>query len=376
VRVAQVAPLYESVPPKRYGGTERVVSYITEELVRRGHDVTLFASGGSVTRAKLISACERSLRTDERSVDPLAPHVTMLNQVFRTASNYDIIHFHIDYLHFPASIRANIPNVTTLHGRLDISELELLYREFSGMRVVSISDAQREPLPWLNWQATVHHGLPQDLYSFTRQPGGYLAFVGRISPEKGVDQAIEIAVLAGMRLKIAAKVDAVDQDYFEQKIRPLLTSAPVDFIGEIGESEKNDLLGNAVALLMPVDWPEPFGLVMIEAMACGTPTVAFRRGAVAEIIQDGVNGFVCNGVEEAASALARIGTINRKRCRQVFEDRFTATRMVKDYLDVYERVIEDADRRSEGAAGARARLVRLNAPSWPASVGGPTTRQR
>jgi glycosyltransferase involved in cell wall biosynthesis len=351
LRVAQVAPLYESVPPLRYGGTERVVSYLTEELVRRGHEVTLFASGDSVTRARLVSPCERSLRTDDTSLDPLAPHVTMLNQVFRTASDYDIIHFHIDYLHFPVSVRANVPNITTLHGRLDIPELELLYREYDGMRVVSISDAQREPLPWLNWQSTVHHGLPEDLYSFTRDHGGYLAFLGRISPEKGLDRAIEIARLAGIKLKIAAKVDPVDQDYFSERIRPLLGDPLVDFIGEIGESKKKDFLGKALALLLPVDWPEPFGLVMIEAMACGTPTIAFKRGAVAEIVHEGVTGFTCDGVETAVSALARIGTISRKRCRQVFEEKFTVARMAKDYLDLYARVIELSWRQGARAKG-------------------------
>jgi glycosyltransferase involved in cell wall biosynthesis len=318
-----------------------VVSYITEELVRRGHDVTLFASGDSVTRARLISPCERSLRTDDTSVDPLAPHVTMLNQVFRNASDFDIVHFHIDYLHFPVSVRSNTPNVTTLHGRLDIPELETLYREYHSMRVVSISDAQREPLPWLNWQSTVHHGLPENLYCFTREPAGYLAFLGRISPEKGVDRAIEIARLAGIKLKIAAKVDPVDQRYFNEKIRPLVADPLVDFIGEIGESEKRDFLGRALALLLPVDWPEPFGLVMIEAMACGTPTIAFRRGAVAEIVHDGVNGFTCDSVEDAVTALAQISTLSRKRCRLFFEENFTAARMVRDYLNIYARVIEE-----------------------------------
>ena len=341
LRIAQVAPLYESVPPRRYGGTERIVSYITEELVNRGHEVTLFASGDSATRGRLVSPCKRSLRTDEQSVDSLAPHVTMLNQVFRESRNFDIIHFHIDYLHFPVSMRANVPNVTTLHGRLDIPELEPLYHEFSSMRVVSISDAQRQPLPWLNWQRTVHHGLPQNLYTFSKEPGTYLAFLGRISPEKGVDRAIEIAVRAGMKLKIAAKVDPVDEDYFNQRIRPLLDSPLVDFIGEVSEFEKNDFLGKALALLLPVDWPEPFGLVMIEAMACGTPTVAFRRGAVPEIIDEGLSGFVCTGVDDAIAALSHVGAVSRKRCRQAFEDRFTVARMIKDYVDLYEEVIEE-----------------------------------
>jgi len=240
-------------------------------------------------------------------------------------------------------MRAGIPNITTLHGRLDIPELATLYREFSSMRVVSISDAQRQPLPWLNWQCTVHHGLPPDLYTLRRESSGYLAFLGRISPEKGVDRAIEIATLAGLKLKIAAKVDPVDQAYFTQTIKPLLDNPLVDFIGEVDEGEKNEFLGNALALLLPVDWPEPFGLVMIEAMASGTPTIAFRRGAVSEIIEDGVNGFVCDRVQDAVDALGRIATISRKRCRQVFEERFTVTRMVKDYLALYHRVIEEGD---------------------------------
>jgi len=266
----------------------------------------------------------------------------MLNQVFKTGPSYDIVHFHIDYLHFPVSMRAGIPNVTTLHGRLDIPELGPLYREFRTMRVVSISDAQREPLPWLNWQSTVHHGLPEDLYNFTREPGDYLAFLGRISPEKGVDRAIEIAALAGIKLKIAAKVDPIDQDYFNQKIKPLLENPLIEFIGEVGEPEKKDFLGNALGLLLPVDWPEPFGLVMIEAMACGTPTIAFRRGAVPEIIEEGLNGFVCDGVEDALQAVARIGTLSRRRCRQAFEQRFTVGRMVKDYVALYQRVIRES----------------------------------
>ena len=376
MRIAQVAPLYESVPPKRYGGTERVVSYITEELVNLGHDVTLFASGDSVTRARLISPCEQSLRTDELSVDPLAPHVTMLNQVFRTATKYDIIHFHIDYLHFPASVRANIPNVTTLHGRLDIPELRPLYREYSSMRVISISDAQRQPLPWLNWQCTVHHGLPRDLYNFTRETDGYLAFLGRISPEKGVDRAIEIATLAGIRLKIAAKVDPVDQDYFNQRIKPLLDDPLVDFIGEVGEPEKKDLLGKALALLLPVDWPEPFGLVMIEAMAFGTPTIAFNRGAVAEIIDDGVSGFVCDGVEDAVSAVARIGTVSRKRCRQAFEERFTVTRMVGDYVDLYQRVVGESFCEGQRVSEPSVRPVLPSELSSPSNAVESTTPRR
>jgi glycosyltransferase involved in cell wall biosynthesis len=339
LRIAQVAPLYESVPPKCYGGTERVASYLTEELVRLGHDVTLFASGDSVTAARLIAPCERSLRLDPNCVDQLAHHVTLVEQVFKNAANFDIIHFHIDYLHFPVSSRMGTPNVTTLHGRLDIPDLAGIYREFPQMRVVSISDSQRLPLPSLNWQGTVHHGLPPNLYHFHDQPGNYLAFLGRISPEKGVDKAIEIAKRVGMHLKIAAKVDSVDRAYFEDRIQPLLDGPLVEFIGEIDETEKEEFLGNAYALLFPIDWPEPFGLVMIEAMRCGTPIVAYRRGAVPEVIDEGVTGFICEDVDQAANAVQEVATLSRKRCGQVFEERFNVTRMAMDYVSIYKKII-------------------------------------
>jgi glycosyltransferase involved in cell wall biosynthesis len=339
LRIAQVAPLYESVPPKCYGGTERVASYLTEELVRLGHDVTLFASGDSVTAARLIAPCERSLRLDPNCVDQLAHHVTLVEQVFKNAANFDIIHFHIDYLHFPVSSRMGTPNVTTLHGRLDIPDLDGIYREFPQMRVVSISDSQRLPLPSLNWQGTVHHGLPPNLDHFHDQPGSYLAFLGRISPEKGVDKAIEIAKRVGMHLKIAAKVDSVDRAYFEDRIQPLLDGPLVEFIGEIDETEKEEFLGNAYALLFPIDWPEPFGLVMIEAMRCGTPIVAYRRGAVPEVIDDGITGFICEDIDQAVDAVRRVATLSRKRCGQVFEERFNVTRMAMDYVSIYEKII-------------------------------------
>jgi glycosyltransferase involved in cell wall biosynthesis len=342
LRIAQVAPLYESVPPTMYGGTERVVSYLTEELVRLGHDVTLFASGDSVTGAKLIACCRRSLRLDKGCVDPLAPHLLMLERVFQLAGNFDIIHFHCDYLHFSVSRRQPYPHVSTLHGRLDIPELAPLYREFCDMPIVSISDAQRRPLAWANWQGTVYHGLPPGLHAFRQQPGEYLAFIGRISPEKRVDQAIDIARRAGMRLRIAAKVANADADYFREKIEPLLkeSKAFVDFIGEVGGKEKDEFLANAYALLFPIDWPEPFGLVTIEAMACGTPVVAYRRGSVPEILEDGVTGFVVDSLEEAVDAVARVDTLSRSKCRQVFEKRFTATRMARDYLAIYHRLVE------------------------------------
>ena len=342
LRIAQVAPLYESVPPKLYGGTERVVSYLTEELVRQGHEVTLFASGDSVTNAKLISPCRRSLRLDKGCVDPLAPHLLMLERVFQPAGRFDIIHFHCDYLHFPLSRRQKCPHVTTLHGRLDIRELGPLYREFSEIPVVSISDAQREPLACANWQGTVHHGLPDGLHTLREQPGDYLAFLGRISPEKGVDQAIEIARRSGRRLKIAAKIAAADEDYFHQSIEPLLSQskAIVEFVGEVGGKDKEEFLRNAYAVLFPIDWPEPFGLVMIEAMACGTPVIAYRRGSVPEVMEHGVTGFVVEGLEEAVKAVELVAALSRKRCRQIFEKRFTTARMTRDYLQIYRRLVE------------------------------------
>jgi glycosyltransferase involved in cell wall biosynthesis len=266
MRIAQVAPLYESVPPKFYGGTERVVSFLTEELVRQGHDVTLFASGDSVTKAHLISSCPESLRLCGNCVDHLAHHVLMLEQVFKHRDEFDVIHFHIDYLHFPWSRRQRVADLTTLHGRLDIPDLVPLYREFDDRPVVSISDSQRKPLPDANWKATVYHGLPQNLYTFNERGGKYLAFLGRISPEKGPDQAIEIAKRAGMELKIAAKVDPADEKYYEEHIEPLLDHSLVEFVGEIGGADKNQFLGNTLALLVPIDWPEPFGLVMIESI--------------------------------------------------------------------------------------------------------------
>ena len=342
MRIAQVAPLYESVPPHCYGGTERVVSYLTEELVRQGHEVSLFASGDSVTTARLVAPCRRSLRLDTQCIDRLAPHILMLELVFKEIGRFDLIHWHVDYLHFPLSRRQLTPHVTTLHGRLDIPELVPLYQEFRDVPVISISNAQREPLPWLNWQDTVYHGLPEDLYTFHPEPGKYLAFLGRISPEKRVDRSIAIAQRLGMEIKIAAKVDPVDREYFEAVIAPLLREPLVEYVGEIGESEKNEFLGHAYALLFPIDWPEPFGLVMAEAMACGTPVIAYRRGSVPEIIEEGVTGFIVQDLDEAVRAAERIPTLNRWRCRQRFEERFSAARMARDYLVSYQRLVEGA----------------------------------
>jgi glycosyltransferase involved in cell wall biosynthesis len=340
LRIAQVAPLYESVPPKLYGGTERIVSYLTEELVRQGHEVTLFASGDSVTQARLVAVCPRSLRLDPGCVDPLAHHLVLIEEVFRRAASFDVVHFHIDYLHFPVTRRLPVPHVTTLHGRLDIPDLVPLHREYQGMPVTSISDAQRAPLPWLNWQGTIHHGLPVDLHRGIEEPEAYLAFLGRVSPEKGLDRAIEITRRAGLPLCVAAKVDRADLAYYEETIKPLLAQPHVDFVGEIGEAEKQRFLGNARAVLFPVDWPEPFGLVMIEAMACGTPVIAFRRGSVPEVLDEGETGFVVSTVEEAAAAVGRLDEISRRGCRAAFERRFTAPRMAREYVRMYRQQIE------------------------------------
>jgi glycosyltransferase involved in cell wall biosynthesis len=345
LKIAQVAPLYESVPPQLYGGTERVVSYLTEELVALGHDVTLFASADSVTQARLVPACKRALRLDDHCQDSLAAHVRMLGQVADAAAQFDLLHFHIDYLHFPLTHRQRWPRVTTLHGRLDLPELRPIYRQFPGQPVVSITDAQREPLPLADWIGTVYHGLPPDLYTFQPRPGKYLVFLGRIAREKRPDLAIEIACRAGMDLKIAAKVSHTDREYYEQEIRPLLRAAGsrVEFVGEVGSPEKDELLGNAHALLFPIDWPEPFGLVVIEALACGTPVIASRRGSVPELIQDGVTGFIVDDLDEAVSAVERVAGLCRAECRRIFEERFRASRMARDYLKVYRRVLERAD---------------------------------
>ena len=338
MKIAQVAPLYESVPPKQYGGTERVVSYLTEELVEMGHEVTLFASGDSETAARLIPACPSSLRLDKGCIDQLAHHYVMLEDVMERAEKFDIIHFHVDYLHFPLSKFTGFPHVTTLHGRLDLPDLVPLYRKFREMPVVSISQGQRKPLCWANWVGNVYHGVPHFL-----SPGGgsgkYLAFLGRICPEKRVDRAIQMALEVGMPLKIAAKVDREDREYYECKIKPLLANPNVEYIGEITEHQKAEFLGNAYAHLFPIDWPEPFGLVMIEAMACGTPTIAFNCGSVPEVITHGVSGLIVNNMLEAVNAVAEVSTLSRAACRHEFEMRFTASRMAHDYVKLYEAML-------------------------------------
>jgi len=335
LRIAMVAPLFESVPPKLYGGTERVVAYLTDELVRQGHEVTLFASGDSHTAARLRPMSPCGLRLDPDCHDPLAHHVVMLDEVAEAAPGFDAIHFNIDYWHFPMSRRLGLPAITTLHGRLDIPDLLPLYRRFHDMPLVSVSDSQREPLRWANWAATIHHGLPAQLHSFQPALGSYLAFLGRISPEKRPDRAIRIARRAGIPLKIAAKVDRVDQAYFDERIRPLLRDPGVEFIGEINEQEKTQFLGDAMALLFPIDWSEPFGLVMIEAMACGTPVVAWGNGSVNEVIDEGVSGYIVHDEDAAVAAVARCAGHDRRRCRQAFEERFTVERMARDYVAVY-----------------------------------------
>lgn len=348
MRIAQVAPLYESVPPKLYGGTERVVSYLTEELVRMRHEVTLFASGDSETRARLVPCCTSALRLNKECVDPLAYHILMLDRVFRESEKFDIIHFHCDYMHFPLSRRVRALNITTLHGRLDLPDLAPLYREFTEMRVVSISNSQRTPLPWLNWQGTVYHGLPDGTFRFHPGPGKYLAFLGRICPEKGLDAAIEIARRTGIELRIAAKVDRADEQYFEQVIRPMLDHPLIRYVGEISEREKDDFLGNAVAMLAPVNWPEPFGISMIESMACGTPVVAFARGSVPEVVDDSESGFVVRDIDGAVAAIGKIQRLSRKKCRRVFERRFAASRMAEDYVRIYQRLAERPDASESG----------------------------
>jgi glycosyltransferase involved in cell wall biosynthesis len=339
MRIAQVAPLYESVPPVLYGGTERVVSWLTEELVREGHDVTLFASGDSVTNARLVPICPRALRLDALCKDAVAHHVVMIERVFQEAANFDLIHFHIDYLHFSMSRRSETPWLTTLHGRLDIPDLVPLYQTFRDQPLVSISDSQRTPLPWANWLGTVHHGLPRESLRLRNGAGQYLAFLGRVSPEKGLDDAIEIARRSGMKLKVAAKIDPADQQYYESHIRSLLQGDNVEFIGEIGSDEKNDFLGNAAALIFPIQWPEPFGIVMIEAMACGTPVIGYRAGSVPEVIENGVSGFIVDDIESAVAAVKNIPAIDRKACRKYFERCFSAQRMAADYLTIYKKLV-------------------------------------
>ena len=323
-----------------------MVSYLTEELMAQGHDVTLFASGDSRTSARLVPVTPRAIRLDNRCRDPLAHHILMIEKVFAQQDRFDLIHFHCDYIHFPLSRRSHTPTLTTLHGRLDLPDLVPLYREYADMPLVSISDAQREPIPRANWRATIHHGIPAGVARLYPNPGRYLAFVGRVSPEKRVDRAIQIAHRVGLPIKIAAKVDAADREYFEDVVRPLLSDPDIDFVGEIAEEDKDAFLGNALALLFPIDWPEPFGLVMIEAMARGTPVIAFAGGSVREVVENGLTGFVVGEISEAVRAVERVSSLDREAVRTEFERRFTADRMARDYAELYARQIEERARRA------------------------------
>jgi glycosyltransferase involved in cell wall biosynthesis len=335
MHIAQIAPLTEAIPPRLYGGTERVVSWLTEELIALGHEVTLYASGDSVSSAQLEAVWPRALRLDGAVRDPNALHMLMLERVYHRASDFDFLHFHLDYYPFSLFSRQPTPFVTTLHGRLDLPEHQPVFDAFSTIPVVSISNSQRRPLPQANWVRTVHHGLPEQLLMPKPVKPSYFAFLGRIAPEKGVDRAIRIAQHCGMPLKIAAKVDKVDREYFDEQIHPMIKAANVEYIGEITDKEKSEFLSGAHVLLVPIDWPEPFGLVMIEAMACGTPVIAYNRGSVSEVVDEGVTGFVVEDENGAIGAVDRLGHLSRERIRKQFEKRFTARRMAQDYLAVY-----------------------------------------
>jgi glycosyltransferase involved in cell wall biosynthesis len=341
MRIAQIAPLAESCPPKLYGGTERIVHFLTEELVAMGHEVTLFASGDSQTRAELVSCVPQALRLVDGAHNLVPHHLSMVEQVRRRLADFDIVHFHIDLFHYPAILTWDTPTVTTLHGRLDIPDLQKCYRTFSQVPLVSISDNQRLPMPPVNWIETVYHGLPPEMLPYNAEGGDYLVFLGRISPEKRPDRAIEIAVRSGRPLKIAAKIDNVDQAYWETKIRPLVEAHDtIEYIGEVNETQKARLLGKAGALLFPIDWPEPFGLVMIEAMSCGTPVVAWKNGSVPEVMSDGVSGRIVNDIDEAVAAVDEVFRFDRGKVREYFERRFTVRRMARDYVQLYKQQIE------------------------------------
>ncbi len=335
MHIAQIAPLTEAVPPKLYGGTERVVHWLTEELVALGHEVTLYASGDSQTSAKLEATWPRALRLDSSIRDPNALHMTMLEHVRQRADEYDMLHFHLDYYPFSMFARQSTPFVTTLHGRLDLPEHQPLFAAFPTIPVISISNSQRRPVPHAGWLRTIHHGLPEKLLTPRSVKPSYLAFLGRIAPEKGVDRAIQVAREVGIPLKMAAKVDRADRDYYDEKIKHLIDGTHIQYIGEIADHEKSEFLSGAIGLMVTIDWPEPFGLVMIEAMACGTPVIAFNRGSVPEIIEDGLTGFIVEDEQGAIGAAYRLGELSRERIRARFEERFTARRMAQDYLAAY-----------------------------------------
>jgi glycosyltransferase involved in cell wall biosynthesis len=352
MRIAQVAPLFESVPPPLYGGTERIVSYLTEELVRLGHDVTLFASGDSATAARLAAACPRALWRDPDVRETLPHHVRLMELVFRDLDRFDVWHFHGDYLHFPLVRRNRCPSVTTMHGYMHPHDLGPLLDEYRDVPLVSISNNQRAPVPHANWQATIHHGLPREAFTFRKTgDGDYLAFLGRISPDKGIERAIEIARRSDVPLKIAAKIYPEEQDYFKTRVEPMLRDAGglAEFIGEVGGERKNVFLGRARALLFPIEWAEPFGLVMIEALACGTPVIAWHRGSVPEVISDGETGYIVKTVADAVAAVARAASLDRSACRRSFEQRFDAARMTREYVEVYRRLAQTP---AESAASA------------------------
>jgi len=345
MRIAQIAPLTEAVPPKLYGGTERVIAWLTEELVALGHDVTLFASGDSHTSARIEAIWPRALRLDTSVRDPMGLHMAMLEQVRRQSDQFDVLHFHLDYYPFSLFSRQTTPFITTLHGRLDLPEHQPVFTTFSSMPVISISNSQRRPVPQAGWVKTIYHGLPADLLTPKPVRPSYLAFLGRISPEKSVDRAIRIAERCGLPIKIAAKIDRADRDYFEEQIRPLMSLPFVEYLGEINDAQKPEFLSGASALLVSIDWPEPFGLVMIEAMACGTPVIAFNRGSVPEIVEDGLTGFIVEDETSAVGAVGQLSTLSRERVRARFDERFTARRMANEYLAVYRQLAEAANPR-------------------------------
>lgn len=340
MRIAQVSPLFESVPPKTYGGTERVVSYLTEELVQRGHEVTLFASGDSNTNARLISSCPQSLRLSNNNKNELIHHIVQLQMVQERLEEFDIIHYHTDYFHYPLSKINGSVHLTTLHGRLDVPDLQQLYNTFQETPLVSISYSQREPLPRANWVETVYHGLPKDIYTFHEKRGEYFAFLGRICAEKGIERAIELAKRTGIPLKIAAKVDEADKEYFERAVKPNLSHPLIENVGEIGEKEKSDFLGNALCTLFLIDWPEPFGLVMIESIACGTPVLACGSGSVPDIIENGLTGYVIDTMDQVDAAVDKVLKISRIGCRKRFEERFSAQTMATEYLKIYQQLVK------------------------------------
>jgi glycosyltransferase involved in cell wall biosynthesis len=341
MRIAQVAHLTESVPPKTYGGSERIIAYLTDELVHLGHDVTLFASADSATAARLESICGEAVRSPETPTERMARLMLLQERVLQLSIQYDIIHAHLDFWAFSLARRSKTPVITTVHGKLDLPELQPVYREFSEVPLISVSEAQRLPCRWANWKATIHHGLPRDLYRFNTGRGGYLAFLGRLSPEKGPAEAIEVAKRAGLPLRIAAKLDSADVTYYRDVIRPLLSDGSIEYVGELTDPEKNTFLGDAVALLCPF-WPESFGLVLIESLACGTPVLVYNHGSFPEIIDHGVTGFLCAHVDDMVKAIERLSDIDRARCRRSFEERFTAARMTREYVRVYDDIVRGA----------------------------------